>query len=37
MLDVARQTYKEGVNDVHEHIEKLNSNCPMTGVSNCSH
>ncbi|KAK9773932.1 putative DNA mismatch repair protein-like protein MutS [Seiridium cardinale] len=29
MLDVARQTYKEGVDDVHDHINKLNSDLEM--------
>ncbi|KAH8204380.1 hypothetical protein TruAng_001431 [Truncatella angustata] len=30
MLDVARQTYKEGVDDVHEHVESINGEFEMT-------
>jgi hypothetical protein len=29
MLDVARQTYKEGIDDVHQHMEDINRSCPF--------
>lgn len=32
MLDVARQTYKELTEEIHQHVDELNGNASITGL-----